>query len=273
MVENYSLDITTLDDSKDPNQCQSIIWTNKHGIKTQQKKLGQLERLRIRTTFLTSWLPILLSRIGSQVKRTQSQSYIFKEFAKITNFWILKQTLHETHLTFWSCLIRCANMKWMPWVLLKIQSGHDSVHRRTDRQTDKAKPVYHSFNFVEAVGKMRNWSNSSKHALIISKCLQGPDQYNYIKDDVLTAAYCGKNMILWPSYLHNASTGKMTLFFIESGPGGQFKIKMPSYQYRKSHYGDKAILRLSYLHNGISYTGKMTPSYWIVPWGLFLVLP
>ena len=50
MVENYSLDITTLDDSKDPNQCQSIIWTNKHGIKTQQKKLGQLERLRSEDT-------------------------------------------------------------------------------------------------------------------------------------------------------------------------------------------------------------------------------
>ena len=27
-------------------------------------------------------------------------------------------------------------MKWIQWVLLKIQSGHDSVHRRTDGQTD-----------------------------------------------------------------------------------------------------------------------------------------
>ena len=38
---------------------------------------------------------------------------------------------------------------------------------------------------------------------------------------------------------------------------------MSSYQYRKSHYGDKTILRPSYLHNGISYTGKMTSLYWI----------
>ena len=37
---------------------------------------------------------------------------------------------------------------------------------------------------------------------------------------------------------------------------------MPSYQYRKSHGGDKTILRPSYLHNGISYTGK-TSLYWI----------
>ena len=34
---------------------------------------------------------------------------------------------------------------------------------------------------------------------------------------------------------------------------------MKSYQYRKSHCGDKTILRPSYLHNGISYTGK-------IPW-------
>ena len=38
---------------------------------------------------------------------------------------------------------------------------------------------------------------------------------------------------------------------------------MSSYQYRKSHCGDKTILRLSYLHNGISYTGKTTYLYWI----------
>ena len=35
--------------------------------------------------------------------------------------------------------------------------------------------------------------------------------------------------------------------------GGWINIKMPSYQYRKSHC----------LHNGISYAGKMTSLYWI----------
>ena len=49
---------------------------------------------------------------------------------------------HYTWHTFWNCSIRCANMKWIQWVLLKIQSGHDSVHRRTDGQTDKVIPVY-----------------------------------------------------------------------------------------------------------------------------------
>ena len=67
---------------------------------------------------------------------------------------------HYTRHTFVSCLIRCTNMKWIRWVLLKIQSGHDSVHRRTDGQTDgrtdgrtdKVIPVYPPINFVEAGG-------------------------------------------------------------------------------------------------------------------------
>ena len=44
---------------------------------------------------------------------------------------------------------------------------------------------------------------------------------------------------------------------------GWFNIKMLSYQYRKSHCGDKTVVRSSYLHNGISYTGKTTSLYWI----------
>ena len=40
-------------------------------------------------------------------------------------------------------------------------------------------------------------------------------------------------------------------------------IKISSYQYRKSHCGDKTVVRSSYLHNGISFTGKMSSLYWI----------
>ena len=67
---------------------------------------------------------------------------------QIFEFW----NGHYTRHTFWSCLIRCANMKWIRWVSLKIQSGHNSVHRRTDGQTDKVIPVYPPINFVEAGG-------------------------------------------------------------------------------------------------------------------------
>ena len=44
---------------------------------------------------------------------------------------------------------------------------------------------------------------------------------------------------------------------------GWFDIKMPSYQYRKSHCRDKPVIKPSYLHNGISYTGKTASLYWI----------
>ena len=46
-------------------------------------------------------------------------------------------------------------------------------------------------------------------------------------------------------------------------PGPWFNIKMSSYQYREYHCGDKTVVRPSYLHNGISCTGKTTSLYWI----------
>ena len=57
------------------------------------------------------------------------------------------------------------------------------------------------------------------------------------------------------SYLYNDN--------VEMWPGGWINVKMSSYRYIKSHCGDKTILRPSCIHNGISYTGKMTSLYWI----------
>ena len=51
---------------------------------------------------------------------------------------------------------------------------------------------------------------------------------------------------------------------LESGPW--FNIRMSSHQYRKSHCGDKMVIRSSYIHNGISYAGKITSLYWFMPW-------
>ena len=64
-------------------------------------------------------------------------------------------------------------------------------------------------------------------------------------------------LILWIYFRYLISLNDFTR------PGGWFNIKMPSYQYRKSHCGDNTVLRLPYLHNGISYTGKMSSLYWI----------
>ena len=49
---------------------------------------------------------------------------------------------------------------------------------------------------------------------------------------------------------------------LPSGP--RFNIKMSSYQYSKSHCEDQTVVRSSYLHNGVSYTGKWTSLYWFV---------
>ena len=66
-----------------------------------------------------------------------------------------------------------------------------------------------------------------------------------------------KTQCLWASIIH--------LIQFVYFPGHWFSIKMLSYKYRnmKSHCGDKTILRPSYLHNGIPYTGKMASLYWI----------
>ena len=58
---------------------------------------------------------IIIIHFGSHVKTRQIQSYKFKEFAKYSNFLIKK--MHYTRHTFWSCLIRCVNMKWI-WRVL-----------------------------------------------------------------------------------------------------------------------------------------------------------
>ena len=54
----------------------------------------------------------------------------------------------------------------------------------------------------------------------------------------------------------------LNTYCIQHRAGGWYNIKMSSYQYRKSHYGDKTILRPSYPHNRISYTGKIISLYW-----------
>ena len=71
-------------------------------------------------------------------------------------------------------------------------------------------------------------------------------------------------MISKPIFVINGWSIFCEMALRQSGPW--FNIKMPSYQYRKSHCGDnKMIVRSSYLHNGISYTGKMTSLYWTSP--------
>ena len=66
-----------------------------------------------------------------------------------------KQTFHVTYLL--KLLDKMCKYEWIWWVLLKIQSGHDSVHRRTDGQCETSIPP---FNFVEGGGGVyNNWDS------------------------------------------------------------------------------------------------------------------
>ena len=60
--------------------------------------------------------------------------------------------------TFWSWLIRCVNMKWIWLVLWKIQSGHDSVHRRTDGQGETSITSGYNKNIIYSIRELINIS-------------------------------------------------------------------------------------------------------------------
>ena len=64
-------------------------------------------------------------------------------------------------------------------------------------------------------------------------------------------------------FIVEISKPEKTALILKWNPGPWFNIKISYYQYRKSHCGDKTVVRSSYLHNGISYTFKISYLYWI----------
>ena len=104
-------------------------------------------------------------------RRRQSWTYKFKEFAKITHFWILKQTLHATHLL--KLLDKMCKYEMGP-------TGIDEDTKRTrlcpqtDRQT-RWNQYTPPFNFVEEEGIIKKrdepfYCNSYKLAKKILSC-------------------------------------------------------------------------------------------------------
>ena len=75
--------------------------------------------------------------------------------------------------------------------------------------------------------------------------------------------YIIKERHSWSSIDIDTESPSLTPLVLEPGP--RFNKKMTSYQYRKYHCGDKTVVRSSYLHNGISYNGKVSSLYWIGP--------
>ena len=74
-----------------------------------EKQLEQLEGLRSEDTPTASWLPIPLSHIGSKSKEDKVKVTNLKNSPQLPIFEF--RNGHYTRHTFWSCLLRCANMK------------------------------------------------------------------------------------------------------------------------------------------------------------------
>ena len=100
-----------------------------------------------------------------------------------------------------------------------------------------------------------NWNSYTIGQHLIFNCLHCLFIWKYCMN------YVRWTMTVW-SWI---SPAKLMQYLDCWEPGPWFNIKMLSYQYRKSHCGDKTVVRLSYLHNRISYTGKMTFLYWFGP--------
>ena len=73
------------------------------------------------------WTPI-------QNKTKSNLQNNYKKLPNLPIVWFWKQL--GTQHTFWSWLMRCVNIEWIWWVLLKMPSEHDYVYRRTDRRAD-----------------------------------------------------------------------------------------------------------------------------------------
>ena len=77
------------------------------------------------------------AHIRSPVKTRQSESYKFKEFAKTSNYWILK-TLHTTHLKL---LDKMCKYEMNPASIVE-ETERTRFCPQTQRRRDKVKPVY-----------------------------------------------------------------------------------------------------------------------------------
>ena len=116
------------------------------------------------------------------------------------------------------------------------------------------------FNFTAAQKRKRWWSSGTCN----------------IKYNISQRVYELINQILWKEEYHNwkriLRSGRNLHMPRElscramCSIGPWFNIDMSSYQYRKSHCGDKAVVRSTDLHNGVSYTSKMASLYWTTPW-------
>ena len=138
--------------------------TRSQGISSNA--INATRRRVTRTTRMpASWLPILLSHIiildpkSEEDKIKVNQSYKFKNSPKFQffKFW----NKHYTRHTFWSCLIRCANMKWIQWVFRRYRA--DTI-LSTDGQTR-----WNQHTPLSTLLKREVWLNQLQSSAIITQ--------------------------------------------------------------------------------------------------------
>ena len=119
---------------------------------------------------------------------------------------------------------------------------------------------YKNYMTIECVGLRIFISTVIRFLLIDSCCL--------IRTDILYASST-ETGVFQKNYSDIKATDVLDPCVARSSAGSWFDIKMSSYQYSKSHCGDKTVVRSSYIHNGISYTGKINLFIESGPWGPF----
>ena len=101
------------------------------------------------------YLPILVIHIRSKVKTRQSEGYKIKEFAKISNLWIIIIVVYLTHLL--KLLDKIRKYKMDPAGIVE-DTEQTQFCLQTDRRTDRWTRwnQYTPFNFVERRVKWHN---------------------------------------------------------------------------------------------------------------------
>ena len=157
------------------------------------------------------------------------------------NQWVVSQSL-LAHVNYIPIFLKVVH--W-PWLRHDFPIADEAIQKdigKINWKLSKTKPNRVPSHYLIQCWNIVNWTSGNKFQWNLNQNLYIFIQENAFENVVwnmvfiLSRPQCVKPQPFW------------------SGP--HCNTKMSSYQYRKSHHGDNTIFQWSYLHNGISYTGK-----------------
>ena len=171
---------------------------------------------------------------------------------------LLKQSVEQSPIaTTLICVLWRAPMKWMTKFLLDREATINTCSYPEAAALHTATRLDHHtvVNFLLA----HTWRIVSGR---LSRNIFAITMDNHLADKLISYHLTGDRLSEYPIYwmIVPFTTLYQMLCCCYHKPVAWFNINM-SYQYRKSHCGDKTIVRSFYLHNGTSYTGNMTSLY------------